>query len=83
MGFTVDARLFFDPSSKRELEVALRVLDVYMDVDMKQTSVPVVVRVHPSDARCRAAARGGGARGTRCGNHSRSGAYLATGRVRV
>ena len=51
----VDARLFFDPSSKRELEVALRVLDVYMDVDMKQTSVPVVVRVHPSDARCRAA----------------------------
>ncbi|KAH8095812.1 hypothetical protein JL720_3143 [Aureococcus anophagefferens] len=31
------ARLFFDPSSKRELEVALRVLDVYMDVDMKQT----------------------------------------------
>ena len=30
----VDARLFFDPSSKRELEVALRVLDVYMDVDM-------------------------------------------------
>ena len=53
-----DLRLFVDPSSKAELEVVLRVLDVYFDVDLKQSSIPVVVSVHPGDARCRAALRG-------------------------